>query len=421
MTTVHGRYPLLLLAGVLLATPGLGDTQVSHHLLGETAVPDGLNVAFVGDGFDLEGLATYRKVVSSLKTGLLELDVYDAHRDRFNFYRIDVVDPTGKTASDCSGGSEVPSLTGLEVVGDPGPPVDGIEEMDLEVTQCWGGGNEIVLYTSKEPEAISLAAPVPDVKTVVVVANARLKAGAAQILVTPEQTTVVVVGSHVTPIEGNSAWKIDEHAIAVLAHELGHALGLLDEYEKSNLPFPPPFQECRNVWKPDGPPQWPAPPTWPPTEKTIPWHAILKTCCTPASMSRCRDHKVDGECVLEDLTPRRVYCAYVPRSAFIPQGPCDPPPECDAFPGAWEGAHYSETGHYRARRHCRMSSLNVQRSFCEACREYLDIYLEHFGAGATEGAWPEDRCEIDYGTCESDLPPPAPPPPPGSVERTDRR
>jgi hypothetical protein len=68
-----------------------------------------------------------------------------------------------------------------------------------------------------------------------------------------------------------------------------------------------------------------------------------------------------------------------------------------------------------------MSSLNVQRSFCEACREYLDIYLEHFGAGATEGAWPEDRCEIDYGTCESDLPPPAPPPPPGSVERTDRR
>ena len=415
--TCRNRCLLPLLACLLVSAPAGGDGPVSHHLLlGGTPVPDGLNVAFVGDGFDLEGLTTYRKVVSSLAAGLLERDVYDVHRRRFNFYRVDVVDETGMTSSSCPGGAAVSSLTGLAVLGDPGPPVDGTQTLDLEVTHCWGGGNSNLLYTSNESEAILLTAAVPDVKTVVVVANARLMAGAAQVLVTPAQTTVVVVGSHVASSDGGATWAIDENAVTLLAHELAHSLGLLDEYDHLNTPTVPPFQECRNVWKPDNPPQWPTSPTWPATEKTIPWHGILKTGCTPADMARCQAHEPDGECVLEDLTTLQAYCAYVPRSGN-PHGPCYPPPECDAFPGAWEGAHYSATDYYRARKSCRMSTLGVDQRFCEACREYLDIYLEHYGANATGSAWPETRCELSYCTCESASVPPTP----MGVERTDTR
>jgi hypothetical protein len=403
--------------GASLAAAGLGPSE--HLLHPATAVPGGLSVAFVGDGFTATDLPTYGKAVNALIEGLLDQDVYYVHQRRFNFYRVDVVDVTGVTTSGCSPPVALAQLTSVPIAGNPNPPVNATKSMDLEVTHCWGGGNDKILYTSKEFEAIELAATIPGLKAVVVVANARLKAGGAQLLVTPQQTTVVVVGAHASPQGQGADWAIDEHAVALLAHELAHALGLLDEYDHLNTGQIPPFQECRNVWKPDAPPQWPTSPTWPTTAKPIPWHGVLTRCCTPQSMVRCQAHEPDGICVLQDLEAAEAYCSFVPQ-AGNPNGACFAPPECNVFPGAWEGAFYAPTDYYRSKESCRMESTGVNQQFCPACREYLDIYLEHFGANPGVGPWPEDRCLSS--ACPVQTPPlPSIPPPPAGLSRQDAR
>jgi hypothetical protein len=392
------------------------EDPAAHLLYPDAPVPGGLSVAFVGDGFDEAGLPAYGKAVNALVTKLRQRDVLVLHQARFNFYRIDVVDSTGETESLCDPAetSSIEKLTDLPLDGESDPPVDGTKKADLKVQQCWNGYPDHVLFTDLEDEALELAGKVPDLKVVVVVANARLAAGATQSMITPQDTAVLVVGAHASATATDpTLYEVDEIAATILTHELGHALGLLDEYDHQHGDVPPDFQTCRNVWKPAGPPQQSGTPAWPGTVNPIPWQGILVDCCSPATMVPCRAQLQDGDCMLQDVTAVQAYCSFVP-----PGGdPCDPPPECDAFPGAWEGAFYSDKDYYRARRECRMSDMGIKQRFCEACRQYLDIYLGNFGPNPTGGPWPEERCESPG--CLYGQPVGVPPEAPTQVERTD--
>lgn len=409
---------LVVALGVSL--PLVGEGTASHLLLRETPVPDGFTIAFVGDGFTEAELPIYGKAVNDFVKKLRKRDVFDTHRSRFNFYRIDVVDPNGETENKCSP-EALAKLTAVSVDGDPFPPVDGTEVIDLRVQHCWGGNDAPVMYTEAEDAAITLAAGIPDLKVVVIVANARLNSGGTQAETYSSDTVVVVVGSLVRETsEGSNLYEIDEMAVATLTHELGHAMGLLDEYEHQNTNQLPGFKECRNIWKPDAAPQWPGTPTWPASEKPIPWQGIMINCCSPQTMVRCQSHEPEGSCVLQDLEISETYCSFVPRSGNPHEG-CDPPPECELFPGAWEGGFYTNEEYYRAtKEHCRMYSMGVEERFCAACRQYLDIYLEHFGENATTGPWPEERCDSSgcppATTVDTQLPES-----PGNVWRSDEQ
>lgn len=403
---------LLLWAGV----PARAQTPppTVHLLLERPEVSNGLNVLFLGDGFDNDHLATYRKAVWALADGLAKHPVYRDYHGRFNFYRIDVLDSSGATASNCPSPFTLASIAQRTLSGAAGPGVRDTAALDLGVTCCWGGAGANILYSDddKIEEALSLASYAPDIAVVVIVANADLVSGGAQLLVDPAQMTVLVMGVPIASA-GRDTWAVSEQAVALFAHELGHALGLLDEYDTSTGLVPPTFPDCRNVWHPANAPTWPSTgPTWPATETQIPWQHVLHKCCTPQSMARCGAHDTNSGCVLDDLTKAQIECSYVPRSAY-PAGRCFPTPDCSAQPGAWEGAFYSSLNYYRARETCRMRSTSIDVGFCEACREYLDLYLARFGPSGVSGPWPWSRCEEPYATC------PTPPETPGGVHRSD--
>jgi hypothetical protein len=252
---------------------------------------------------------------------------------------------------------------------------------DFELTRCFSTGStpgpcRLIWPTDAGLfEASTRATCAPNVAAVVILANSGLTVGGGQWSTSASSVPLAVVG-----VPMSTASTVNPLAYRLLAHELGHALGLLDEYTTSvpNAPADPPGD--RNVWAPGTPP-------WPPGSAP-PWSDLLTSGCVPTRMAPCCGDTVGHPCTAcSGVNADVVACPFVPSACQEPCPTCAVPATCpnvkdptalcpavdpcDTHAGAWEGAHYTTQGKYRAHWGCRMQSFDTGVQFCEACKAYL--------------------------------------------------
>lgn len=353
------------------------------------------SVLFAGDGFKSQGdLEKYGAAVQGLAEGLADVDPFGDVWQKFSFYRIDVIDATGVIGSNCPN-LTIDPLDEVELLGELVPGGTTIE-CDLGCTLCWHNvnpalGDTQILYTHETYDAFALSAFAPvHIDAMVIVADSRRRAGAARVFVDEGETPVVAIGVDADEVR-DGVYQIGQKAVALFAHELGHALGLLDEYDHLQGLDPTDFRECRNVWRPGSPP--PAAGGWPTSAPAIPWQSRLGVGCDPTVMKRCQGVVVVSppDCPLAGITQDEAKCAFV---TYAGADLCGPPQACKAEPGAWEGAFYVTNDHYRSEHECLMESISIDRELCEGCLDYLAARLCEFGPGTagTSCPPPEARC-----------------------------
>jgi hypothetical protein len=291
---------------------------------------------------------------------------------------VDVADDTRRVTSSCL--NEFVPVTQLDLDLEEPAVLEQLGDMvreDLGATHCWRGRDHFILYVDETSRVLKVLPKGTKADVIVVVANLVVPAGGAPLDTAPSQTSVIAMGVPVEPIGGGRS-RIGGQAHALLAHELAHAFGLLDEYAKLKGIAPPGLKPDRNVWEPVEVPTWNASPprglTWPEDERPLPWQQVLADGCTPQTMVRCKG--AGPQCELVGVSEEEVQCSFVPRSAYPSCDGCFPPTSCRAFPGAWEGAYYSETKFYRAAERCLMSHPSAGETFCPACTLHLDRYFK---------------------------------------------
>lgn len=386
--------------------------------------PRDYSVLFAGDGFKTTSddgpdgvqsdLEKYAIAVQDLAEGLRNVRPF-GDVQKFSFYRIDVIDASGDIGNDCENLTTDPlDEVKLELSGNPLVPGGTPIACDLGSRLCWHPidrlrGNTRVLYTDQTYGALALTAfaplPAGEIDAVVIVADTRRRAGAARVFVDAGETPVLTIGVDADKVE-EGVYRVGQKAVKLLAHELGHALGLLDEYSHVQGLPPGTFRECRNVWRPRSDPTW-DPQTniggWTATAPAIPWQSRLADDCDRTRMARCMGVRDGSRCRLDGITPERAACAVVPHEPTLVCAPA----ECRAEPGAWEGAFYAQTDHYRSEQQCLMKTISRESTHCRGCLDYLAARLCDFGpAPTTPCPPPEARC----GEPLQEPPPNEPPP-----------
>jgi len=408
--------------------------QPKVYPVGDVAEPlTRYNILFLGDGFrTTDEMNTYRAAVQQLVEGLMAEPPFCHYSERLNFYRIDVKDPTGQISENsCALGT--PALDAMNPMpfAGPGTPVTGSKNLvkeNLRVARCWTSvvgatGSKKRLWIDKRglKRAHRIAGQAPSISLVVIVANIHEKIGSGYWDVWPGQIGTVVVGVPQDLDSTTGLWEVSENGKAFFAHELGHGLGLLDEYNYGwRAPLDPGTD--RNVWRP----QISLPETS--TNQAaypIPWEAALPPGCTTADMVSCCG-RVNGTSGVQLCTNANPACVFVPGICQSTTDVCTPPisswvpsactipgtcptvsdpyklqvtEDCDSDAGAWEGANYWPVGFYRARLNCRMVESYMHVPFCEGCAIYLRKHLCSYGSVP---------CVLDYKATMEECPLPTP-------------
>jgi hypothetical protein len=333
-----------------------------YRIGGGGKIDDSFVVLLLGDGFS-DG-ATFPALASQLVADLQKVKPFDDLWDELAFVRVDLVDSSGAVDTDSCPESCAPR-TPVEAGGTTAGPASVLAagaaasaDVDLRVSRCKAGkvaGDCRLLWFSDDgwAELANVVETVRDhvpVHAVAVLANLRGTTGGAQVAVAP--WTVPSVATFAIDAVGEP--------VHLFAHELGHALGLLDEYvgdhaDRTNASQGQAvsFVPGRNVWHTDCPlPDIGA--SWCAIEP-LPWQDAFEDECVPASFVRCDPGSGPAS-----------QCAYQPLR--------DPLTAACASVRVWEGAFYEPRQYYRAANGCKMNNLGQE--FCEACRLHLVRLLE---------------------------------------------
>lgn len=313
-----------------------------HVVRGGETRRETLDILVLSDGFTENELDLYRCGTSALFERLLAMTPFDRVAQDVNVFRMDLVsEKEGVRISDKCPADRAQGFTPFsgseadaaalrascpDTAKSAGFPLDLGFFHDPDVSpDCrvlWAHGKGL-------RKVWSLTRCAPDVDMVVVIANSTAQAGSGTGDGHPPISVVTLEDA-----------KAGGTRATLLAHELGHALGLLDEYAGSTGELPE-FQSGRNVARrlPDG------------TIETPPWAEA----CTGG----------DGV----GYAP----CAVVIGTTCVPD-----PPVSQTLPavGLIEGAFYSRCGYFRASDTC---VLDQETDYCAGCRIYLDALFDELG------------------------------------------
>ncbi|HEX6850816.1 MAG TPA: M64 family metallopeptidase [Candidatus Polarisedimenticolaceae bacterium] len=333
-------------------------TEIVHEAtLPVSAWSGHFNIVVLADGFKEADLDVFRCATRLMFERVFATPPFDRFACRTNVYRLDVASSYstiglssdgcadaactakrvdwGTRSADCGDGS-VPAAPGgvrrTDVAGlSVGPAVaPACVQIDIGSSLCAGLGRGCwTLWPEGDgPDvAVALADCAPAWDVVVVLANSGAGAASASL---PDGSPPSVVVTSLDAIADT-----DDRANRLL-HELGHALGLLDEYGPEEVELDDvPFHPGRNV-----------------TEATegfvpdlIPWSHL---CADPSGA-------VTSSC-------SRAYCDV---DGCIHEG---------EFPvvGLFHGAHYHDCEYYRGTNLCRMRTRS--RGFCPVCSWWMEDY-----------------------------------------------
>jgi hypothetical protein len=402
----------ILALGALVAPTGCPPQVYKLHGVQSPGLT--YNVLFLGDGFSGSAeLDAYRRATEVLTAELFNDSLFAPWRDAINVYRIDVqssapVDVTGCPATP-------PAACGFAEVAAPPPeapqvlPADqnaggaSVVDDDLRTELCWSSGappgrcNALWMDAPGRDRALALALDALDIDVVVVLANAWNVAGGglrdALVPASPSggglATLNQALGLAVLGLPSENG-RLRPEAGALLAHELGHTLGLLDEYEYASGYPPAPPTPGRNVYVPGA-----AMACWVPAFGTIndvpgeiPWHSLLT--CPWVAACDCPAGGCVHPWVPSDVWPSQNPCCGTWSPTSVPGGctlrtllPCNSdyvgniPNACLECLGLWEGAGYQTTGAFRAQLNCRMR--DIMQPFCKACGLVVAETLRPFG------------------------------------------
>jgi hypothetical protein len=328
------------------------DCPQVFRIHGEAPPERALDLVFLPAGFKEEELDVFRCGVALTLEELLTRAPFDRYACGINAYRIDLATTTpvpfpatcggqacapmppvwidsDRTAqcADLATRSLLPPPARGTPVPSPGRKAGDCLDLDLGVQACPDGTStcRVMWPTTAGLRRIwRLAACAPAFDIVVVVANSGDWAGGGNDDMQPPLTVITLDGVSAPNTRGR-----------LLGHELGHALGLLDEYATT---YPgttdvPVFHAGRNVAKADAHG----------AVAPVPWSSLCGT-------SPCVE---------------------------IPSCGSTTPPSSLPQVGLYEGAFYQSCGYYRASDQCAMS--DAEDPLCSACRLYLSRLFEDMG------------------------------------------
>jgi hypothetical protein len=385
----RARFSLLFAAtSLVLGMSGCAPTPQAYRIAGSPASSSTHNVLFLGAGFQTDGeLEAYRVAAKTLADGLLG-DTGKPFADygaNLSFWRVDVrsgraidtskcaVTVSSKKAAPC-GHLALPELPAksaaspLETVNLAG---EAVMDDDLDVRLCYSDtaatGSCLLLWASPDGQKIAaeLATTPPDIDTVVILANTQLWSGGTVQGVLSGGQSLVVIG---VPLDGSGV----PNGFNLLAHELGHTLGLADEYTTGSGTPSTSVLEYANVWQPPDPCYAPVIDAMPMSASgetaRIPWVDLLacETGIDPALDCDYDTKTTDYGC------PR----VYWPTHDLLtcPNASHGVKSECLSYVGLFEGAFYKDEGYYRPAWNCKMR--DASESFCPACDAWIRKFFE---------------------------------------------
>jgi len=341
--------------------------------IGNPAVPASktFNLLFLGNGFTGDdGLDTYRRAMQLFVQSLRTTPPYDGYLDRMKFFYMDL--DSESTGIDCSCAGPVPATSTAPT---PGVPVDtpfpGGSDVDLEVSCTCGLGSTCTgldMPVTRQAEALGLSFCAPNIRAIVVIANADCPAG-----LTYQYEPLVSVSWAIVGVEADgtvtSDLVLEDGGPMLFQHELGHLLGLLDEYDYGSGGWL--FPTRRNIWKKRGlPPDW-LPDPMRPTCPTIAWERAM----CPSGRNATPPNRCDiflADCCDTAATPDWSDTPPLVRSGCS----CSP----TSLAGLWEGGFYRTEDYYRASYACPMSEIDPSLGLCPACQRHLSDVLCRYGA-----------------------------------------
>ncbi len=390
----RGTCVLLLAATAALAA---GCTCPRVYLLeGTEGQQNSFDILFVGAGFEKGELDTFRTVADQYADFLVNTPPFSQFSDVINVYRMDVFEYGGLLTCD-SGGSVVDGLCSkcpsgecggkkLPVVPYTGSPKKTkfpfrmrTARRDLGITRCWSEASEPktdcrISWTGaggqKTIADLAICAGV-GVDAVVVVTNLDWNAGGGSRDPGASAVGIAVVGADVRDVPDQAI--LTEYAKVLLAHEVGHVLGLHDEYVDIDIDgtFQTTFRQNMNVWRPDA--GW-IPNSPQPACPAIPWQSRMD-CGNGLTLCYNGNKSTVHECpVVHDACPS-AFSNLPDASCFCTSNPYSPNPLLRDQPGLWEGAFYKKDDYYRAKDGCWMSELNPSYAYCEGCVTALSRQL----------------------------------------------
>lgn len=326
-----------------------------------------LDIVFLPDGFTAAQLPVFRCTTDLLKEQLLRIPPFDDPRRLLNLHRVDLVSdgPSGEVAGGCKDVCQrinpvLPSSCAGDLSGYArSRDSDGsIPVLRLGAELCGGGGQSrcefMSLSEAARAAAVAHASEAPAADIVVVVVNAGTEGGvmkfAPRTVATDTGTMTLYDGEPplaVVTLDGING----DGCVNRLAHELGHALRLEDEYDQGS------FVDGATAGAiPCGPNVTdPVACASDPTYGAVPWDQA----CTYKNATNCSSLQTQAaeSCgVVRDST----CCAN-------DSGSVDhqiPHPGMDHI-GLFEGAYYETCKAYRPSYACRMRSNHDL--FCPVC------------------------------------------------------
>jgi hypothetical protein len=355
---------------MVAALAAVGCSPQVHRIAGADSSKDAHRILFVSAGFNDAEMQTYRLVAKELANKVLTDGSlpYKTFADHLSFWRVDVrtppLDTTKCPALTCSHSPLAPrtgDATPIETLNSWGPKtVDETLNVSLCYTETAPPGSCRLLWTDNTGQAIAarLATLPPNIDAVIILVNTTVPAGATQQRALAGSLPLVVVG-----VPGSQS-------LDILAHELGHVLGLADEYSEG-VGLSASAADYPNVWQPTDPCY--APDTVQPANPTgqalhIPevWQRLLEC---GADIDKSLDCDSNGD-TTDAACPRVWDPTHHILSCPLPTVGIDS--KCLEFVGLFEGAHYAPTGIYRPAYQCKMGGSNYR--YCPVC----DAHIQHF-------------------------------------------
>jgi hypothetical protein len=387
-----------------------------YRLHGELPSTETYNVLLLADGYTSQDEEeAYKRAAEIVASDLFTDPALARWRRAINVYRIDTrsASPIGTEGCPFENPNQ-PAPCGFEEL--PAPPSTlaqefptvqnpygpSVVDVDFGTRMCWSSTPDeprrcrlMWMDAEGQSRALDLALDAVDIDVVVVVANTTaFSGGGLEDALVP--TVLEGPGASVTGNEriGLAVIGVPPNAGDLLAHEFGHVLGLLDEYEGSVGEASGLYPD-RNVWFPQNDAEW----CWVPDFGTsvslssIPWHSQLD--CVWNAPCNCSDVPSPGSCWQlwhpRNPAPSRHHCCGIWPSIGGPGDctneqlfPCSSQYSvymsdlCSNSLGLWEGAAYSKDKWYRAKNVCKMRDVGAP--FCEACKLVVDRTLAAYQA-----------------------------------------
>jgi hypothetical protein len=398
---------LVLAAAAICGVAGAADLSPSdcpqvYQIRGSVPVERALNIVVISDGFTEETIQDFRCGAGLTMEKLVALPPFNRYSDSINVYRIDLISskdgvefpaPCGTRPScphtslksawldkegQCERFAERSGFEGSDraTLGKPlyaGRPVTS--EVEVDVRACPPTAQECQLLWP-EGDGMKIAwqaaacAPVFDVA--IVLANDASWAGGG----TNDMHPPLAVAT----LNGINTWS---SRARLLSHELGHTLGLLDEYGSSTAysgktgQDVPAYHHERNLVHLE--------------DSAMPRKAPWEHLCTPPTDPRITETMTfaGGKCF--------IVCAC--------EEDCDlpdlPNQRDNPLVGMYEGGFYNKCAYYRASQTCTM--LQPNEPLCPACTFYVEGLFHDLDINESHPAGPicnPDPCDGSAPACE---------------------